>query len=456
MIKNVLEQRRKSLFILPFISVVREKMFYLQELLSPAGLTVEGFFGGYTPPCGFDATNIAVCTIEKANSIVNRLLEQQRIEQIGCIVVDEIHLISDPSRGYILELLLAKILYACRRFSHRIQIVTMSATLPNLELLTKWLAAEFYRTDYRPVALQEMIKIDSVIYDQSMKPLRQLDTTPFVPIAKDQDGIGQLCVETLAEGCAVIVFCPSKDWCESLSTHVAGFVYAVGKSKSDIGLRLRACLDMEAIEELKAQLRNSSTGLDPVLERAVSYGCAFHHAGLTTDERDIVESAFKAGTLKVIVATSTLSSGVNLPARRVIIRTPMFGGKVMNSLTYKQMIGRAGRTGRDTVGESILVCGAANSGSGKQLVCATLPPLQSCLDADGHVHLKRAILEIIASGMASSIGDLEQFTNSTLLASEKEVRFACVVTDSLRVQRDTERSTRFVLFVYVLLCILNS
>lgn len=81
---------------------------------------------------------------------------------------------------------------------------------------------------------------------------------------------------------------------------------------------------------------------------------AFHHAGLTYDERDIIESAFCRSTLRVIVATSTLSSGVNLPARRVLIRTPLFGNKPMCSLTYKQMIGRAGRMGKVSKNENFM------------------------------------------------------------------------------------------------------
>lgn len=221
---------------------------------------MEGFFGGYTATNSFESTDIAVCTIEKANAIVNRLLESNNIDSIGMVVVDEIHLISDPNRGYILEILLTKILYCSRKFHINIQIVAMSATLPNPELLQKWLDAQFYLTHYRPIQLREMIKIGTNIFDDSMNMIRTLSKDEYVNIENDPDNIAQMCIETVVNGASVIVFCPSKDWCESLAIHVSQNIYKLGKSDTLIGGKIRKEINRPLIDEVKEHLRNSPAG----------------------------------------------------------------------------------------------------------------------------------------------------------------------------------------------------
>ncbi|XP_052244253.1 DNA polymerase theta-like [Dreissena polymorpha] len=437
-LKRVLETRRKAVIILPFVSVTREKMFYLQELFQDAGVRVGGFMGHYSPPGGFSGTDIAVCTIEKGNSLINRLLEDNKLDTLGIIVVDELHLIGDRSRGYLLELLLTKITYMCSRRQQgpdgtvtppSIQIVGMSATLPNLDLLARWLHADLYRTDFRPVPLAECVKIGNQVFDSEMKPLREVDVK--YAVKGDEDHVVPLCIETMRGGHSILIFCPTKNWCESLAEQVARELYrllrdpslAVHKQPeggaSDV---LVLPLDPRTLLDTLEQLRRTPVGLDSVLARTVQYGVAYHHAGLTFDERDIIEGAFRQGILKVLVATSTLSSGVNLPARRVLIRTPVFhGGQMIDFLTYKQMIGRAGRKGVDTAGESILLCKAADRPKAEALVRGALPPVHSTLvRSEGESlssSMKRAILEVVVSGVAGCPRDVETYASCTLLAS---------------------------------------
>lgn len=412
-IKTILERRKKVIFILPFVSVVREKMYYFQDLLTESGFRVEGFMGGCAPAGGFAATDVAIATIEKANSLLNQLMEEGNLSELGAVVIDELHLLGDPHRGYLLELLLTKLKYMNLRDERvHVQLIGMSATLPNLVLLAKWLDAELYRTDFRPVPLNEQCKIGPTVYDREMKTIRDLQINPSLP--DDADNVLQLCIETLSDGHSVLIFCPTKNWCETLARQIAARFSSLGRENTSIGSILREQLTREAIVETLEQLKRCPAGLDNVLKGTVSFGTAFHHAGLTMDERDVIEGAFRSGAIRVLAATSTLSSGVNLPARRVIIRSLMFHGKPLDTLTYRQMVGRAGRMGKDTAGESILICKNNEIRAATTLLTSDLPPIESCLEGSGP--MIRALLEAVASEVAYTVQDIDLYTKCTLVS----------------------------------------
>ncbi|XP_018400080.1 PREDICTED: DNA polymerase theta [Cyphomyrmex costatus] len=435
LIKTVLERKKKVIFILPFVSVVREKMYYFQDLLSDIGIKVHGFMGGNVPPGGFATTNIAVATIEKANSLVNRLMEENDLSSLGAVIIDELHLLGDPNRGYLLELLLTKLKYmTIHNNDVNIQLIGMSATLPNLPLLAKWLNAELYKTEFRPIPLNEYCKIGENIYDNKLNLVRKL--TELQELRTDVDNILQLCIETISAGHSVLIFCPTKKWCEKLAEQIATAFFKLGCGDTELGEMLKREIDSTLIQETLEQLKRSPSGLDNVLKNTISFGTAFHHAGLTMDERDIIEGSFRTGSLRVLIATSTLSSGVNLPARRVIIRSPLFGGSPLNTLTYKQMIGRAGRMGKDSAGESILICKPNEHNAAASLLSAVLDPIESCLNDS--TLLIRALLEAIASEVLYTNKDLELYINCTLLSFNEQSDIQTFSNEAIKFLLDNE------------------
>ncbi|XP_064452724.1 DNA polymerase theta isoform X1 [Mirounga angustirostris] len=433
MLKRVLEMRKKALFILPFVSVAKEKKYYLQSLFQEVGINVDGYMGSASPTGHFSSLDIAVCTIERANGLINRLIEENKMDLLGMVVVDELHMLGDSHRGYLLELLLTKICYITHKsascqanlassLSNAVQIVGMSATLPNLEIVASWLNAELYHTNFRPVPLLESVKIGNSIYDSSMKLVREFH--PNLQVKGDEDHVVSLCYETICDNHSVLLFCPSKKWCEKLADSIAREFYnlhhqAKGLVRSSELPPVK--LEQKGLLEVMDQLKRSPSGLDSILQKTIPWGVAFHHAGLTFEERDIIEGAFRQGQIRVLAATSTLSSGVNLPARRVIIRTPIFSGQPLDILTYKQMVGRAGRKGVDTVGESILVCKNSEKSKGIALLQGSLKPVRSCLQRRGGEEVTasmiRAILEIIVGGVASTSQDMQTYASCTFLAA---------------------------------------
>ena len=117
-------------------------------------------------------------------------------------------------------------------------------------------------------------------------------------------------------------------------------------------------------------------GYDAWLE-GLERGVAAHHAGLVPIFRETVEECFAAGLLKVVFATETLSLGINMPARSVVIeRFTKYGGAGRATLTsgeYLQLTGRAGRRGLDAEGHAV-VSWSSETAFAEAARVATAPP----------------------------------------------------------------------------------
>lgn len=197
----------------------------------------------------------------------------------------------------------------CVRPQSAIQMVAMSATMKNVEQLALWFNAAFFRTDFRPVPLAEFIVAGGNISSP--------DTQQSYSLQKSEDVTSFLCKEGLAKGQQIIIFCPSKRDCELTCKGMEGFPHCSHRSD----------LDTTALKSLRLQLAErlfpNHCSLSPQASLQMSSiikGFAFHHSDVEEGIRVGIEAAFKAGILTVIVATSTLATGVNLPAGRIIIK----------------------------------------------------------------------------------------------------------------------------------------
>ncbi|XP_028094603.1 helicase and polymerase-containing protein TEBICHI-like isoform X5 [Camellia sinensis] len=153
---------------------------------------------------------------------------------------------------------------------------------------------------------------------------------------------------------------------------------------------------------------------------------------MKVEEREIVETCYRKGLVRVLIATSTLDAGVNLPPRRVMFRQPWIGRDFIDGTRYRQMAGRASRTGIDTKGESVLLCKPEDVKRIMGILNDSCPPLHSCLseDKNGMTH---AILEVVASGIVQTANDIHRYVRCTLLNSTKPFEdVAKSAQDSLR------------------------
>ncbi|KAF7588638.1 hypothetical protein BBP40_005449 [Aspergillus hancockii] len=467
MLKRIIENpSRKAILVLPYVALVQEKLKWLRRIVQDVekqiedaedqaadtkpyyqrwkklqkSIRVTGFFGGSRTTVTWADTDIAVCTIEKANSLINTAIEECSIGDLGVVVLDELHMLDDEHRGYLLELMVTKLLL----LQQDIQVIGMSATLSNTELLAEWMNANYYISTYRPIPIDDYLVFENAVYPAatsrqlfqtitrltSMSTMSLTDTIPphrivqpsaFRELANPMtNAMVALSVDTATAGYGALIFCGSRQACQ---------VHAAIISEA---MPVPTVVDPEELSrrlDLLADLRSLPSGLDPVLESTLVRGVGFHHAGMTTEEREFIAQAYDQGTLRVLVATCSLAAGVNLPARRVIINGARMGRELVGPAMLRQMCGRAGRKGKDEVGETYLICGRSELQAVCDLLEADMPAIESCLAPEKR-GLKRAILEAIATGLVSGYDAIKEYVKCTLLYRTMDKKIAYNIMNS--------------------------
>lgn len=366
-------------------------------------------------------------TCRQANALVNTAIEDGRIDELRVMVLDELHMIDEENRGYIMELMITKLLV----LQQKIQIVGMSATLSNPKLLADWLGARYYVSRYRPIPIEEYLVYENSIYPTAnandffckASQLSSGDSaqTPPPPcrtiLASAHrelenpvlNAVVALALETATSGYGALVFCSSRQGSQSTALLIAGAM-PIGNIDPSV---------LESRMELLASLQALPAGFEPALSQTILQGVAFHHAGLTSEERELVADAYDQGVLRVMVATCSLAAGINLPARRVILNGARMGRELVGPAMLRQMRGRAGRKGKDEVGESYLCCQRADLEAVAQLLEAEMPAVQSCMSVEKR-GIKRALLEVVVTRLAHSRHTIGEYVSKSLLFQTAE------------------------------------
>lgn len=395
----------KALYIVPLRALASEKFDRFRQFssigLKDGGVKVGISTGDFESRDEWLGSNdIIVATSEKTDSLLRN--ETSWMQEITSIVVDEIHLLDSANRGPTLEVTLTKLM----KLNPGCQIIALSATVGNAYELADWLKAKLVLSEWRPTDLHEGVYYGGNInFRSSQKRIEP----------RSADDAVNILLDTLYDGGQCLVFESSRKNCVSFAKR------AGAKVSETLDKPTRSLLD-ELVEQI---IENGETEASNVLAQCVRNGTAFHHAGLNSAHRKIVEDAFKANKIKMICSTPTLAAGLNLPARRVIVKSyrrydPNYGMQPIPVLDYKQMAGRAGRPHLDPYGESVLIARSYDEMAGlfDNYIDAGAEDIWSKLGTENA--LRTHILSSIVNGFATTRDGLMEFIEATFFAHQND------------------------------------
>ena len=382
----------KCLYIVPLKALASEKYEDFNGKGVRAGIST----GDYDRRDDYLGRNdIIVATSEKVDSLLRNA--SPWLQDISLLVIDEVHLIDSPDRGPTLEMVITKM----RTRNPAMQVIALSATIGNPLSLSQWLNAELVTGSWRPVDLRQGVYYEGAIHFHS-------DVRPVRSVSKYEDL--NLLMDTIDEGGQCLVFVSSRKNAEAFAKRAAKALH----------------LESPELAAYAKQLgKLAETEQEKALALCASSGSAFHHAGLRRAARSIVEEGFRKGHIRCISSTPTLAAGLNLPARRVIIRdyrrySAGEGMVPIPAREYHQMAGRAGRPHLDPYGEAVLIGQSSQDAAELFSYYIDAPPEDVNSQCSTERALTTHILSLIASGFVTSRPALQEFMRNTFYFHQKK------------------------------------
>ena len=382
----------KCLYIVPLKALASEKY----EDFSGKGVRACISTGDYDRRDDYLGRNdIIVATSEKVDSLLRNA--SPWLQDISLLVIDEVHLIDSPDRGPTLEMVITKM----RTRNPAMQVIALSATIGNPGPLSRWLDAELVTGSWRPVDLRQGVYYEGAIHFHSdVRPVRSVSKFEAL----------NLLMDTIEEGGQCLVFVSSRKNAEAFAKQAAK---ALALESPELSAYAKQLGKLAETEQEKA------------LSLCVSSGSAFHHAGLRRAARSIVEEGFRKGHIRCISSTPTLAAGLNLPARRVIIKeyrrySAGEGMVPIPAREYHQMAGRAGRPHLDPYGEAVLIGHSSQDAAELFSYYIDAPPEDVNSQCSTERALTTHILSLIASGFVTSLPALQEFMRNTFYFHQKK------------------------------------
>ncbi len=259
--------------------------------------------------------DLIYCTNEKLDSLIRHQAEWLR--DIGLLIVDEVHEL-DSDRGATLEMVISKL----RFIIPELQVLALSATIPNSKEIADWLNAGLVESDYRPVKLKEGILFDKTVHFGKEELA-----------LKGEEELLSLIEDTLEQKKQALFFLNTRRNAEAMAKKAAKTTEKRLLPLERISLQ-KLSDQIESVLEIPTEQCKSLSSL-------VRSGTAFHHAGLLPKQKELIEDAFRERKIKILSATTSLAAGVNLPAFRVVIpslyRFTSMGMQRIPVREYKQM-----------------------------------------------------------------------------------------------------------------------